>query len=297
MISIDKILKLLENTQLLGDAQTYVSHVVKIDSNDRDEHSLMWCSLKNQHLLKKIKHGTIITSTHVKKINLISSVNYILVENPRRAFQQVLNAFFVTKKESGIAPSAKIARSATLGENVSIGENVIIEENVMIGDNSSIGHNTVIHANTKICHNVNVGANCTIAGVGFGYEKNTEGEYELIPHIGNVVLHPFVEIGNNTCIDRAVIGSTILHENVKVDNLVHIAHGVEVGRNTVIIANAMIAGSVKIGENTWISPSSSILNQRKIGNDALVGMSSLVIKDVENNTVVAGVPAKVLSKK
>ena len=105
-----------------------------------------------------------------------------------------------------------------------------------------------------------------------------------------------VEIGNNTCVDRAVIGSTTLGENVKVDNLVHIAHGVKVARNTVIIANAMVAGSVTIGENTWIAPSASILNQKNIGDNVLVGMSSLVLKDVEDNQIVAGVPAKVIKK-
>lgn len=107
-------------------------------------------------------------------------------------------------------------------------------------------HNTVILKDTIIEDNVVIGANNTIGGVGFGYEKDREGNFELIPHIGNVHIKRNVEIGNNTCIDRAVLGSTILEENVKVDNLVHIAHGVFVGRNSVVIANAMVAGSVNI---------------------------------------------------
>jgi UDP-3-O-[3-hydroxymyristoyl] glucosamine N-acyltransferase len=143
---------------------------------------------------------------------------------------------------------------------------------------------------------VKVGCNCTIGGTGFGYEKDENGEFQLIPHLGNVVLEDYVEIGNNTCIDRAVLGSTILEENVKVDNLVHIAHGVKVMRNSVVIANAMVAGSVVIGENSWISPSVSILNQKKVGNNALVGLGAVVIKDVEDNDIIVGNPGKSIKK-
>ncbi len=92
--------------------------------------------------------------------------------------------------------------------------------------------------------------------------KNEEGKYSIIPHMGNVVIKNQVEIGNNTCIDRAVLGSTIINENVKIDNLVHISHGVSLGANSLIIANTMIAGSSIIGENVWVSPSSSILNKK-----------------------------------
>ena len=129
-----------------------------------------------------------------------------------------------------------------------------------------------------------------------GVISDENGDFELIPHIGNVVIKDNVDIGNNTCIDRAVLGSTILEENVKVDNLVHIAHGVSVGRNSVVIANAMVAGSVKIGSNSWIAPSSSILNKKDVGDNSLVGMGAVVTKSIEDNTIVAGNPAKFIRK-
>jgi UDP-3-O-[3-hydroxymyristoyl] glucosamine N-acyltransferase len=154
----------------------------------------------------------------------------------------------------------------------------------------------VIKKNTVIEANSSVGCNCTIGGVGFGYEKNSDGDFELIPHIGNVVLKNNVEVGNNTTIDRAVLGSAILHENVKVDNLVHIAHGVQIGRNSMIIANFMIAGSVIIGENSWIAPSSSILYKVVIEENVTVGLGAVVLKNVPKGDVIVGNPGRKLNK-
>ena len=173
----------------------------------------------------------------------------------------------------------------------------MIESDVIIGNNVRINHNTTILSDTVIHDNVSIGCNCTIGGVGFGYEMNAEGSYDVIPHIGNVEIMSGVEIGNNVCIDRAVLGSTLLKENVKVDNLVHIAHGVEIGENSLIIANAMIAGSVTIGKNVWIAPSSSIIQKLNIGDDSLVGIGSTVLKDVDKSTIVAGSPAKKINSK
>ena len=118
----------------------------------------------------------------------------------------------------------------------------------------------------------------------------------MIPHIGNVVLGNNVEIGNNSCIDRAVLGSTILHDNVKVDNLVHIAHGVVIGKNSLIIANAMVAGSATIGEHVWVAPSASILNKKSIANNAVIGMGAVVLKNVNEGETIIGNPGKPLNK-
>ena len=119
----------------------------------------------------------------------------------------------------------------------------------------------------------------------------------IIPHVGNVVIENGVEIGNNTCVDRGVLGSTILKENCKIDNLVHIAHGVVVGRNALVIALALVAGSVEIGENAWIAPSSSILQKVKIGKNATIGMGAVVLKNVGEEEVWVGNPAKKLFPK
>jgi UDP-3-O-[3-hydroxymyristoyl] glucosamine N-acyltransferase LpxD len=168
----------------------------------------------------------------------------------------------------------------------------VIEKDCTIGTRSKIGHNTVLLRGTQVGDDVIIGCNNTIGGTGFGYEKDDEGNYTIMPHLGNVVIHNKVEIGNNTCIDRAVIGSTIIGENVKIDNLVHIAHGVVIGKNSLIIANAMIGGSTVIGENCWVAPSASVINKGQVADNATVGMGAVVTKPVEKNSTVAGNPAR-----
>ena len=275
-----------------------IQDVRSIDDSEFNDSSLGWCSLKNSDLLLNINSGTILLSQELYdeylKVNSNFPFNTIVVDNPRQSFAEVLRHFFIEKTIwSGLHSSVVIDESVIFEEClVTVHPNVVIEKNVRIGNRVEIGANTVIKSGTIIHDDVKIGSNNTIGGVGFGYEPNEQGVYELIPHLGNVILHEKVEIGNNTCIDRAVLGSTILEKEVKVDNLVHIAHGVKIGANSLVIANSMIAGSVQIGANTWISPSASIKQKLIIGSNVLVGMGSVVLKNVEDNTIVAGVPAK-----
>ena len=293
MINVKAILEKIDFINFIGDKQLKVNNVVPITELNNVDNAISWCDDKNQAILNGIKTNSLIivskNNTQTRHLN-----TYLIVENPRRTFQQVLTIFFTKSRKASISSNATIDKSVIIGENVFIGHNVIIEENCTIGKNSIILHNTTIMSDTVIGNNVNIGSNNTIGGVGFGYEKNSNGDFELIPHIGNVVIKNNVDIGNNTCIDRAVLGSTVLEDNVKVDNLVHIAHGVKVGRNSVVIANAMVAGSVNIGENSWIAPSASILNKRDVGDNSLVGMGAVVTKNVEAYTIVAGNPSKLI---
>lgn len=268
-----------------------------IDNVEFDSSSIAWCSDKNHQILKKIKSGTVILSELglvFCQENNLSSFNKLIVSNPKKVFVSLIKKFLVKKLEFGVIADSAIIHPTTIfnANMVNISHNVIIEENVVVGENVVIGPNTVIKEGTIIHNNIKIGSNNTIGGIGFGYEQNEEGEYEIIPHLGNVIIEDFVEIGSNTCIDRAVLGSTRLSRNVKVDNLVHIAHGVQVGENSLIIANAMVAGSVKIGKNVWVAPSSSIRQKLSIGDDSIVGMGSVVVKKVEAGDIVAGVPAK-----
>ena len=145
--------------------------------------------------------------------------------------------------------------------------------------------------------NVQIGVNCSIGNDGFQYIKDVDGDLIKFPHFGNVILEDDVEIANNTCIDRGALSNTIIRRGVKIDNLVHIAHNVEIGENTQVIALSMIAGSVKIGKDCWISPSSCIKNQLTIGDNVLIGMGAVVISDVESNSIMVGNPAKLLRKR
>lgn len=218
--------------------------------------------------------------------------NVVFVDNPRLAFSHLLSVYFDQKREPRIEPSAYIADTAVLGDSCYVGHNVVIEDNVTVGASSIILHNTVIGRGTQIGSGSYIGSNCSIGMAGFGYEKDENGEWTAIPHVGNVVIGNGVRIHNNTCVDKAMLGSTVLSDEVKVDNLVHIAHGVQIGKNSLVIANAMVAGSVSIGENSWIAPSVSILNQARIGSNVSTGMGATIVKNVEDGQLVVGSPAE-----
>lgn len=263
--------------------------------NSRSD-TLMWLGDSKLDLFEQDLKGTLIVSDNFNGTANDNECTFLVVKNPRRAFQFVINKYFALKEKIGQEPSAIVAKSSKIGFNSYIGHNVVIDDDVIIGNNTVIMHNTVILRGVRIGNSCRVGSNCTIGGVGFGYEKNEHGEYELINHIGNVILLDYVEIGNNTCIDRAVLGSTIMRENVKVDNLVHIAHGCDIGKNSLVIANAMVAGSVKIGENVWVAPSSSILNQKEVSSNSIIGMGAVVLKNVPEGDIVVGNPSKSIKK-
>lgn len=299
-VSLKSIIEVITVSEVIGNKDAIVKNVLAIDDSAIDESSLFWCSDKNRERVLTVQKGVGIISKETAKI--VSSQNiqstekltWLVVDHPRRVFMQILKAFFTEKMLFGVVESTAYVHESVefKKEKVKIGHNVVIEAGVKLGESVSIDHNTIIKSNTVIGDNVSIGAGCTIGGVGFGYEMNEHNEYEVIPHIGNVIIQSGVEIGNNVCIDRAVMGSTHIGENVKIDNLVHVAHGVRIGQNSLIIANAMIAGSVVIGENVWVAPSASILQKLTIGDNSMIGVGSVVTKSVDPSVVVAGVPAK-----
>jgi UDP-3-O-[3-hydroxymyristoyl] glucosamine N-acyltransferase len=218
-------------------------------------------------------------------------INFVITQNPKHIFSLLANVFVKPKPLPGIHPTATVDPNAQLGSDVYIGPHTIIGE-------CTIGDNTIIYGNCYLFSNVTVGKNVTInPGVvigadGFGYSKNENGEIVKFPHIGGVVIMDNVDIGANTCIDRGALGNTIIHSNVKIDNLVHIAHNVVVQESAFIIANAMIGGSADVGANAWIAPSASIMQQLSIGSNATIGTGSVVTKNVPANEVWTGSPAR-----
>lgn len=298
MITVKKILSEIEAINFIGNENTIVNAIVQINTQNNRDDVIFWCNDKNIDKLNHCTNGTIVCSSKVNDtIKLNTNCNYIIVENPRLTFSKILNAFFLpVPQEPIISKNASIHPSVKIGKNVFIGDFTTIEQDCVIGDDCYIGYNNTILQKTIIGNKVKIGSNNTIGGVGFGYEKDEDGNYQLLNHIGNVIINDRVEIGNNTCIDRAVLGSTFINENVKIDNLVHIAHGVIIGKNSLIIANAMLGGSSIIGENVWVAPSTSIINKGMVGDDALIGMGAVVIKPVESKTVVVGNPAVFLKK-
>jgi UDP-3-O-[3-hydroxymyristoyl] glucosamine N-acyltransferase len=277
LIDIKKILQNITYFEYIKNKNIKINSISDLESNINS--SISWCSENNIHKIKFISNKIIIVPTSSVGLEILLNNkrnNYIFTDNPRVFFSKLLLLIYPDE----------------INDTPLLESNVFIGENVKMGKNVKIGHNTVIYDNTVIGNNVNIGCNNTIGGVGFGYEKDESGNYILIKHIGNVVIHDNVDIGNNICIDRAVLGSTIIGNNVKIDNLVHIAHGVKIGENSLIIANSMIAGSTNIGKNVWIAPSTSIINKVNIGDNSMTGIGSVVIGKIYDNELHVGVPSK-----
>ena len=203
---------------------------------------------------------------------------------------------------SFVSPSAKLGENvyvgafAYIGEHVEIGRDAKIYPQAYIGDNVKIGNNVTIYAGVKIYHGCVIGDNCilhagaVIGADGFGFSKQ-EGISHKIPQIGNVVLEEEVEVGANTTIDRAVMGSTIIRKGVKLDNLIQIAHNCEIGRNTVMAAQVGIAGSAKLGEGCVLGGQVGIGGHITIGSHSQIGAQSGIISNTPEGSEVMGSPA------
>jgi UDP-3-O-[3-hydroxymyristoyl] glucosamine N-acyltransferase len=214
--------------------------------------------------------------------------------SPRLDFARVLSAHFAPPRPSGVSPHAVIAPGARLGEQVYVGPLATLGEHVVVGDE------TVIHAGVHVYGPVTIGARVTIhAGTvigasGYGYERAPDGRLEAFPQIGSVEIGDDVEIGANACIDRGALGATRIQAGARIDNLVHIAHNVHVGRDAAVIAHAMVAGSTRIGDRAWIAPAAALRDKLTIGEDAVVGLGATVVRPVPAGTTVAGNPAREL---
>lgn len=191
-----------------------------------------------------------------------------------------------------------IGAFAYIGEGVVIGNHVKVHPQVYIGNNVRIGDHTVLHPGVKIYHNCVIGAHVTIhagsviGGDGFGFAPQADGTFKKVPQIGNVVVEDYVEIGVNAAIDRATIGSTLIRKGAKLDNLIQVAHNVDVGNNSVIAAQAGISGSTKIGSGVMIGGQAGIVGHLQIADGARINAQSGVTKSIKSpGGAVTGSPA------
>jgi len=219
----------------------------------------------------------------------------IVVNHPKMFFAKLVNRQLSTFT-SQVHPTAVVSASANIAENCYIGPHVVIAENVVIGEGVFIHSNCSIYENVEIGRNVIIDAGCVIGAAGFGFVRDDiTGEPTRFPQLGGVVIEDDVEIGANVCIDRGALQNTVIHKGVKIDNLVQIAHNVEIGEYTYIIASAVIAGSVSIGKRCWIAPS-RIMNKIRIGDDVTIGYGAVVLKSVASNRTYMGNPAVDIEK-
>ena len=216
----------------------------------------------------------------------------VFADNPRLLYMQVLRRFFVDVLPAAVHPSAVVSPDAVIGKNVFIGPLCVIDAGVVVGDDSVIHSGVHIHAEAKLGKGVIIHSGTVIGADGFGYERNPEGGFEKFPHVGSVRIEDDVEIGANTCIDRGTLADTVIRTGARIDNLVHIAHNVIVGRHSAIIAHSMIGGSTVIGDYCWVAPSSCLRDQLVVGQGVTVGLGSVVTKGVAEGVTVFGVPAR-----
>ena len=240
------------------------------------------------------------------------SATLIRVADPYSAFATLLDFYqqMMNKQLTGIQQPSHIDPSAQVGNNVFIGAFAYIGKNVQIGDDTkiypgtyigdgvTIGAQTVIHPGVKIYHDCRAGnrvvihAGAVIGGDGFGFAPQADGSFKKVPQIGNVVIEDDVEIGANTTIDRATIGSTLIKKGAKLDNLIQIAHNVEVGNSTVIAAQAGISGSTRLGNNVMIGGQAGIVGHIHLADGVKINAQCGVSKSVKTpNTALTGSPA------
>lgn len=215
----------------------------------------------------------------------------LITGNPRLAFMQLVDAFFVTRPEPGIHQTATVPDSCHIDPTATVCAGVRLDENTRVGPRTIISENCVILAGAHIGADCYIGPGTSIGQPGFGYERDECGTMVHFPHVGSIQIGNRVEIGSNTCIDRGTLDDTIIEDGVKIDNLCHISHNVILHKDAVVIANSMIGGSVSIGPRAWVAPSASIINGVSVGADTTIGMCSSVTKPIASNVTVLGVPA------
>jgi len=290
---------LLENVtadyELINERPTQISLVRNL--TNAGPHDISFANDRHLDELRATRAGVVVTDIELgflESLDQFLTTVWIRTKHPRRTVAELAKPF-EPGQVVGVDSSACIDREVEMGDNVSIGPLVSIGRGVAIGPDTVVGAGAHILHDVVIGRHVRIGAGTVIGSVGFGYEETEDGWLRL-PHLGSVVIGNDVDVGANTCIDRGTFGDTVIEDGVKIDNLVHIAHNVRVGRAAVVIANSMIGGSVSVGPRAWIAPSTSVLNGLKVGRDAYTGMGAVVIRDVEDEDTVAGVPARSIRK-
>ena len=252
-----------------------------------DERAISWIKSTSSRIV-------FIPSTFRDSDFLSPHTTYVFAEHPRLALLNFIVRFWSNEEDNLVDPFTDVHPSAKIGANVKIGKYCTIGADVKIGDNTTIENNTTImHA--TIGHSCKIGSCVTIGGDGFGFEDDNE-EVLTFPHLGGVKIGNHVRIGSSCCIDRASLGNTKIEDNVKLDNLIHVAHNVSIGASTKVTAMTIIAGSTKIGKNVWIAPGTSMRDWITIGDNTLIGTGSVLTRDVEDNKAVFGNPARPIPK-
>lgn len=297
-----------------GDPETKISYVSKIEEGKKGTLTFLANPKYTQYIYQTDASIVLVNNDFKPERNI--SATLIRVENAYSAFAQLLEFYNRIKlNKTGISENAHIPVTAKLGVDVYIGEFAFIGDNAVIGDNAKIypqvyvgdnvriGERSTLFAGVKVYSDNIIGNDCIIhAGVvigsdGFGFAPQEDKNYKKVSQIGNVVIEDGVEIGSNTTIDRATLGSTIIRKGAKIDNLVQIAHNVEIGENTVIAAQSGVSGSTKIGRNCMFGGQVGVIGHISIADDVKIAAQSGIGKNIlKEGEILQGSPAFEISK-
>jgi UDP-3-O-[3-hydroxymyristoyl] glucosamine N-acyltransferase len=300
---------LLINGRIEGDPDAAVNSFGKIEEAKEKQLTFLANPKYEEYLYSTNASIVIVNETYELKQPVKATL--IRVPDAYSAFATLLSKYqdIMQQQLTGIQQPVYIAKTANvgdhvfvgafayLGENVKVGNNTKIYPNVYVGDNTMVGDNCILYPGVKIYHDCVLGNDVIIHGGtiigsdGFGFAPMADGSFKKIPQIGNVLIEDHVEIGANTTIDRATIGSTIIKSGAKLDNLIQVGHNAEIGNSTVIAAQAGISGSTKIGNGVMIGGQAGIVGHIQLGDGARVNAQSGVSKSIEPGKAVTGSPA------
>ncbi len=296
--------------ELIGNPNAIVNTLSKIEEGEEGSLSFLSNPAYNHYIYNTEASVVIVNKSFVPEKEVKTTM--IKVEDAYNSFAMILTKYDEARKslKQGISPAAHISESATIGKDVYIGEFVFVGTDVVIGDgarlypqsyvgdSAKIGKKTILLPGVKVLHECIIGDECTlhegviIGSDGFGFAPQVDDDFKKIPQIGNVILENRVDIGANTVIDRATMGSTIIRKGVKLDNLIQIAHNVEIGENTVMAAQGGVSGSTKIGKNCMFGGQVGIAGHLEIADGVKLAATSGVASSIKTpNAVEMGTPS------
>ncbi|TNE71141.1 MAG: UDP-3-O-(3-hydroxymyristoyl)glucosamine N-acyltransferase [Bacteroidetes bacterium] len=296
--------------QVEGNSDVEVHGLAKIEEGKPGELSFLSNPKYEEYIYTTGSSICIVNNDFKPSADLPATLTLIRVENAYACFAKLLEFYDQMKRPqpgveepSFISPEANVGEGCFIGafsyisKGAKIGNNVVIYSGVHIGENVTVGDNTIFHPNAVVYRDCVIGNGCTIhsgaviGADGFGFAPDENGVFQRIPQIGNVILEDNVDIGANTTVDRATMGSTVIRKGTKLDNLVQIGHNVELGQNTALAAQAGIAGSTKVGSNVMIGGQVGLAGHIKIGDRVMIAAQSGVGGNVEDGKIIMGSPA------
>ena len=297
------------NGEVEGNAEIKIRSFARIEQGKPGDICFL-ANLKYEKYLYETKASAVLIN-RTYELKQAVDCTLIRVENAYEAIASLLELFQSSKADNkkGRSWRASVSRKAKLGKGVyvgpfayigpgaKIGSNVKVYPHAYIGDNVTVGEGTVIYSGARIYPGCKIGKECiihsgaVIGADGFGFAPKPEGGYKKIPQLGNVIIEDFVEVGANTTVDRATMGSTVIREGVKLDNLIQVAHNAEVGEHTVLAAQAGVAGSTKVGKGCVIGGQVGLGGHINIGDKVMVAAQSGIVTNVKEGSNFRGSPA------